>query len=106
MRAVEAAQADGRWEAAYDSARTAAVPDDLQAALDADPAAREFFATLNAANRYAVLWRIQTARTPETRAKRIQQLVDGSRAASCSIRDTPRKGIIPGNNAHLSPDIV
>lgn len=72
---IEAAQADGRWAQAYDSARTATVPEDLRAALDAEPAARDFFATLNAANRYAVLWRIQTAVKPETRARRIAQLV-------------------------------
>jgi len=56
-------------------ARTATVPEDLLAALDAEPAARDFFATLNATNRYAVLWRIQTAVKPETRARRITQLV-------------------------------
>ncbi len=72
---IEAAKADGRWAKAYDSARTATVPEDLLAALDAEPAARDFFATLNAANRYAVLWRIQTAVKPETRARRIEQLV-------------------------------
>ncbi len=72
---IEAAKADGRWAKAYDSARTATVPEDLQAALDAEPQARAFFATLNAANRYAVLWRIQTAVKPETRARRIAQLV-------------------------------
>lgn len=73
---VDAAKADGRWARAYDGARTALVPDDLQAALDAQPPARAFFATLNASNRYAVLWRIQTAVKPETRARRIEQLVD------------------------------
>ena len=72
---IEAAKADGRWAKAYDSARTATVPEDLQAALDADPLAKAFFATVNAANRYAVLWRIQTAVRPETRARRIAQLV-------------------------------
>lgn len=72
---IEAAQADGRWAHAYDGARTAEVPDDLAAALDAEPAAKAFFATLNATNRYAVLWRIQTAVKPETRARRIEQLV-------------------------------
>lgn len=72
---IEAAKADGRWAKAYDSARTATVPEDLLAALDAEPAARDFFATLNATNRYAVLWRIQTAVKPETRARRITQLV-------------------------------
>ena len=72
---VERARADGRWDAAYDGARTAAVPPDLQAALDAQPAARRFFGELDAANRYAVLWRVQTAQRPETRAKRIETLV-------------------------------
>lgn len=72
---IDRAKADGRWDAAYDGARTAAVPPDLQAALDAQPKARAFFATLNAANRYAVLWRVQTAKKPETRASRIEKLV-------------------------------
>lgn len=73
---VDAAKADGRWARAYDGARTAVVPDDLLAALDAQPPAKAFFATLNASNRYAVLWRVQTAVKPETRARRIEQLVD------------------------------
>lgn len=72
---IERAKVDGRWDAAYDSARTAAVPADLQAALDAQPRARAFFFTLDAANRYAVLWRVQTARRAETRARRIEMLV-------------------------------
>ena len=72
---IEAAKADGRWAQAYEGARTSVVPDDLEAALDAEPKAKAFFATVNAANRYAVLWRIQTAAKPETRAKRIAQLV-------------------------------
>lgn len=73
---VEAAKADGRWARAYDGARTSVAPDDLLAALDAQPPAKAFFATINAANRYAVLWRIQTAVKPETRARRIEQLVN------------------------------
>ena len=73
---VDAARADGRWAKAYDGARTSTVPDDLQAALDANPKAKTFFATINASNRYAVLWRVQTAVKPETRAKRIAQLVE------------------------------
>lgn len=72
---VEAARADGRWAQAYDGARTAAVPEDLIAALDAAPQAKAFFSTIDAANRYAILWRIQTAAKAETRAKRIAQLV-------------------------------
>ena len=75
IREVERAKADGRWDAAYDSQSNATVPDDFQAALDANPAARDFFATLNSANRYAVLFRIQTAKKPETRTRRIETLV-------------------------------
>ncbi|RZI79463.1 MAG: bacteriocin-protection protein [Rubrivivax sp.] len=73
---VEAAKADGRWARAYDGARTSVVPDDLTAALDAAPVAKAFFSTINAANRYAILWRIQTAVKAETRARRISQLVE------------------------------
>lgn len=73
---IEAAQADGRWAQAYDGARTSAVPEDLLAALEAKPSAKAFFAAINAANRYAVLWRIQTAVKAETRARRIAQLVE------------------------------
>lgn len=75
LAAVESAQRDGRWDAAYDSSSTATVPDDLQAALDGNSRAKAFFATLNSANRYAVLFRVQTARKAETRARRIEQLV-------------------------------
>lgn len=73
---IEAAKADGRWARAYDGARTSEVPEDLRTALEAQPRAQAFFATINAANRYAVLWRIQTAVKAETRARRIAQLVD------------------------------
>lgn len=73
---IEAAKADGRWARAYDSARTSVVPEDLIAALDAAPKAKAFFSTINATNRYAVLWRIQTAVKAETRARRIAQLVE------------------------------
>jgi uncharacterized protein YdeI (YjbR/CyaY-like superfamily) len=72
---VKRAQADGRWKAAYASPRRMRVPLDLAAALAARPRAASFFATLNARNRYAVLFRIQTAQRPDTRAKRLRQLV-------------------------------
>jgi uncharacterized protein YdeI (YjbR/CyaY-like superfamily) len=75
MAAIERAKQDGRWDAAYDSSSTAIVPSDLQAALDHNPAAGEFFATLNKTNRYAILFRIQTAKKPETRAKRIEEFI-------------------------------
>lgn len=72
---IDAAKADGRWARAYDGARRAVVPEDLLAALEAEPKAKAFFATVNAANRYAVLWRIQTAVKAQTRARRIAELV-------------------------------
>ncbi len=73
---VEHAKQDGRWEAAYDSQSRAAVPEELMAALAANPRAADFFATLNSANRYAVVFRVQTAKKPETRARRIAQFVE------------------------------
>lgn len=75
LAAVEAARADGRWAAAYEPPSRATVPADLQEALDADPYAAAFWATLNSANRYAVLYRIHDAKKPETRARRIEQFV-------------------------------
>jgi len=75
LREVERAKADGRWDAAYDSPSTATVPDNLQRALDENPRARKFFATLDSANRYAILYRIQDAKKPETRARRIAKFV-------------------------------
>jgi len=72
---VERAQADGRWDAAYEGQRKATVPDDLEAAFEAEPAAREFFETLDSQNRYAVLYRIGDAKRPETRARRIEKFV-------------------------------
>ena len=76
LKAVEAARQDGRWDAAYSSQKSMAVPEDFQAALDKSTKAKVFFLTLNSANRYAILFRIQTAKKPETRARRIQQFVD------------------------------
>ena len=75
MREVELARADGRWEAAYEGQRGSAVPPDLAEALAANAAAQAFFATLNSANRYAVLYRIHDAKRPETRARRIATYV-------------------------------
>ena len=73
---VERARADGRWEAAYAGPATIAVPDDLQAELDARPAAAGFFARLSSQNRYAILYRLQEAKRPETRARRLAQFVE------------------------------
>ncbi|MGH9225258.1 MAG: YdeI/OmpD-associated family protein [Acidimicrobiales bacterium] len=72
---VERAKADGRWDRAYDAPSVASVPDDLQAALDANPEAKAFFETLKGNNRFAILYRIQDAKRPETRARRIDQFV-------------------------------
>jgi uncharacterized protein YdeI (YjbR/CyaY-like superfamily) len=72
---VDAAKADGRWEAAYDGQRTAEVPADLQRELDANPAAREFFAGLDSANRYAVIYRLNDAKKPETRERRLRKFL-------------------------------
>ncbi|WP_176041076.1 YdeI/OmpD-associated family protein [Burkholderia stabilis] len=76
MSEIEKAKKDGRWAAAYTSASNSTVPDDLQAALDANPRARKFFATLNSRNRYAILYRVQNAKKPETRARKIEEFVD------------------------------
>ena len=75
LAVVEAAKADGRWDAAYDSPSNATVPEDLKAALDASPKAAAFFATLSSANRYAILYQVQDAKRPETRAQRIAKYV-------------------------------
>lgn len=72
---VAAAQADGRWDAAYRGPATIEVPDDLTVALDAVPAARAWFDALTSANRFAVLVRIGQAKRPETRARRIATFV-------------------------------
>jgi uncharacterized protein YdeI (YjbR/CyaY-like superfamily) len=72
---VEAAKADGRWEAAYAGQRTAAVPADLQRELDENEAARGFFAGLDSANRYAILYRLEEAKKPETRERRLRKFV-------------------------------
>lgn len=72
---VDAAKADGRWAAAYAGQKSATVPDDLAAALAADPQAQAFFETLSGANRFAILYRVQDAKKPETRAARIAKFV-------------------------------
>ena len=72
---VDAAKGDGRWDAAYAGQRTAEVPDDLQRELDRNGSARAFFATLDSANRYAILYRLQEAKKPETRERRLRKFV-------------------------------
>ena len=76
LEAIENAKKNARWDAAYDSPSKATVPSDFQAALDANPRAAAFFKTLDGANRYAVLWRIQTVKKAETRARKIVQLIE------------------------------
>ena len=75
LKEIERAKLDGRWNAAYDSASKSSVPSDFQLALDGNARAKKFFETLDSRNRYAVLFRIQTAKNAETRAKKISQFV-------------------------------
>src|SRR5262249_5070117 len=76
LAVVEAAKADGRWQAAYDSPRNAAPPEDFLKALGKDKKAKAFFETLNKANVYAIVYRLQTAKKPETRAKRLKMILE------------------------------
>ena len=80
---VERAKQDGRWARAYDGAKASTVPNDLAEAFGKNPRARTFFETLDAANRYAILYRVTTAKLPETRARRIAQFV-----AMCAAHET------------------
>jgi uncharacterized protein YdeI (YjbR/CyaY-like superfamily) len=73
--AVERARSDGRWQAAYAGSATIEVPDDLAAALAAEPKAAEMFAQLSRQNRYAILYRLATAKRPETRSRRLAKFV-------------------------------
>ena len=76
VREVERAKRDGRWDGAYDSPSGATIPADFLAVLNKIPRAKAFFATLDSRNRYAVLYRIQTAKKAETRAKRIRHFAE------------------------------
>jgi uncharacterized protein YdeI (YjbR/CyaY-like superfamily) len=73
---IERAKKDGRWEAAYDSPSGASVPPDFEKELNRHPKAKEFFKSISAANRYAITWRLQTAKKPETRAKRMRSFIE------------------------------
>lgn len=75
MAQVEAAKKDGRWEAAYDSPTTSTIPEEFMVELRKNIKAKEFFTTLNKSNLYAISWRLQTAKKPETKANRIQQII-------------------------------
>ena len=75
LAAIEAAKANGRWESAYQPWSNPDLPPDLQAALDAKPNAKAFFETLRGPNRYGIIYRVQTAKKPETRARRIAEFI-------------------------------
>jgi len=75
LEAIENAKQNGRWDSAYDSPSGATVPNDFEAALDANPRARVFFENLDRANHYAFLWRIQTVKRAETRARKIDKFI-------------------------------
>jgi len=93
---VERAKRDGRWQRAYDGARSASVPADLATAFARNARARAFFETLDGANRYAILYRVQTSKNPETRADRIERFV-----AMCARHETlhPRRQAKAGARA-------
>lgn len=76
LKEIERAKADGRWEAAYESQSKMDVPDDLQQALDKNPAAQAFFNQLNRANRFSILFRVTTAKKAETRQRRIEKFIE------------------------------
>jgi uncharacterized protein YdeI (YjbR/CyaY-like superfamily) len=76
LEAIEIAKSNGRWKSAYDSPKGAEVPEDLRAALDANPRARDFFQLLDSANRYAILFRIQTVKKAATRSEKIRKFVE------------------------------
>jgi uncharacterized protein YdeI (YjbR/CyaY-like superfamily) len=83
MAHVEAAKADGRWDAAYDGQKDMEIPADFLAAISTNKKALEFFESLSRANKYAIAWRLQTAKKPETRARRltalVQMILDGKK---------------------------
>jgi uncharacterized protein YdeI (YjbR/CyaY-like superfamily) len=89
---VERAMADGRWEAAYEAQSRSVVPDDLQRELDLRPTASAFFAELSSQNRYAILLRLQDAKRPETRARRLAKFVAMLEAGE------PIYGLTPGGH--------
>ena len=75
LKEIERAKQDGRWEAAYDSQKDMAIPEDFSQILTKDKEAYAFFKTLNKANTYAIAWRLQTAKNPDIRKKRIQSII-------------------------------
>lgn len=76
LAAIERAKEDGRWDAAYESQKSATMPADLKKELDGNPKASAFFGALNSVNRYAILFRLESAKKPETRARRLRQFIE------------------------------
>jgi len=76
LKEIEAAKADGRWEMAYDSPATMEIPNDFLKELSKNPKAKTFFGTLNKTNIYSITWRLQTAKKPETRQKRMKAIIE------------------------------
>jgi uncharacterized protein YdeI (YjbR/CyaY-like superfamily) len=76
LRQIEAARKDGRWKAAYDSGKSSAMPADFLSELAKDMKAKAFFESLNKANTYAIAYRLQTAKKPETRKKRMKTIIE------------------------------
>src|SRR5688572_19654840 len=76
LKEIEAAKADGRWKMAYDSPETMEIPDDFLKALSKNPKAKKFFGTLNKTNIYSITGRLQTAKKPVTREKRMKSILE------------------------------
>jgi uncharacterized protein YdeI (YjbR/CyaY-like superfamily) len=76
LKAFEEAKNDGRLAAAYDAPSNSTIPDDFLRLLENNNAAKSFFESLNKANKYAITWRLQTAKKPETREKRMHHIVE------------------------------
>jgi uncharacterized protein YdeI (YjbR/CyaY-like superfamily) len=76
LREIDVAKADGRWEKAYDSPANMKIPEDFMKRLSKDKKAFKFFKALNRTNLYSIAWRLQTAKKPETREKRITQIIE------------------------------
>ena len=76
LAVIEISKKKGTWDNAYESQKNTKIPDDLQSELDKNPEAAEFFSSLKSVNRYAIIYRLQTARTPELRAKKLAQFVE------------------------------
>jgi uncharacterized protein YdeI (YjbR/CyaY-like superfamily) len=99
---MEAAKNDGRWSAAYAPQRTITVPADLKAALAASSIARRFFESLDSKNRYAILYRLHTAKKPETRERRLQKFV-GMLEAGQTLHERPAKSLYDARRRNANP---